>query len=66
MAPWDRREFLRGMGTTAAAASLWPYLQAQGQLPVAGSSDWARFRSYALDPIFGQTIPHIVVTHETC
>ena len=24
------------------------------------------FRSYALDPIFGQTIPHIVVTHETC
>ena len=24
------------------------------------------FRSYALDPIFGQTTPHIVVTHETC
>ena len=24
------------------------------------------YRSYALDPIFGQTIPHIVVTHETC
>ena len=25
-----------------------------------------KVRSYALDPIFGQTIPHIVVTHETC
>jgi outer membrane protein assembly factor BamB len=31
------------MGTTAAAASLWPYLQAQGRLPVAGPSDWTRF-----------------------
>ena len=43
MSPWDRREFLRGMGTTAAAASLWPYLGAQGRLPVAGPSDWSRF-----------------------
>jgi len=43
MSPWDRRVFLRRMGTTAAAASMWPYLGAQGGLPVAGSSDWTRF-----------------------
>ena len=40
---WNRREFMRAAGGTAAAASVGPYLSAQGRLPVAGPSDWDRF-----------------------
>jgi len=41
--PWNRREFLQGVGATVATASMMPQVQAQGKLPVAGHSDWTRF-----------------------
>ncbi len=41
--PWNRREFLQGVGATVATASMMPQVRAQGNLPVAGRSDWTRF-----------------------
>ena len=41
--PWNRRDFIQGMGATLATASMMPQVRAQGQLPIAGHSDWTRF-----------------------
>ena len=40
---WNRREFIRTAGATAAVASVWPSLAAQGRGPAPGPSDWNRF-----------------------